>query len=144
MPGKDAPPPILNNLPCQGQPPLKAASSFQGGGGMDWGTRIDPELHSGLLILNHSVVSLGPGLVMYAGEPMSLPHSGHRPFAGHDNMIYIQKTRTTGKLPAISAGDPSVAPTAPIGIILVAGQARPIRSRSQEVTSSIRNQKLEI
>ena len=42
------------------------------------------------------------------------------------------------------AGDPSVAPTAPIGIILVAGQARPIRSRSQEVTSSIRNQKLEI
>ena len=29
------------------------------------------------------------------------------------------------------AGDPSVAPTAPIGIILLAGQARPIQVRPQ-------------
>jgi len=37
---------------------------------------------AGLFTLNHSVVSLDPRLEMHAREPMSLPHCGHRTFAG--------------------------------------------------------------
>jgi hypothetical protein len=56
-----------------------AIEPFQGS---EFVMALHPELHSGLFTLNHSVVSLGQRLGMDSTDPMSLPHCGHRPFAG--------------------------------------------------------------
>ncbi len=79
MPGKDASPfyPEQPVLP-RAAPSESCKQLLEGGGG----SRLVPELHSGLFILNHSVVSLCQRLGMDTADPKSFPHCGHRTFAG--------------------------------------------------------------